>query len=207
VFDRFGTEAHAVLASAKDEARRLGHGHIGTEHVLLGLLGASNGGAGQVLRAAGATLDGCRSKVAELVGPPTGAVEEAELSFTDRAKRALLRADRLSLRRHDEQVAPDHILLSLLDVEGTAGQVLRGVSVDVADLRLATSKVLDGAARPAVVPHDGKQAEPRCTTCGSPLGDGPSYRILTSKDEDGQELRMIVIYCASCGGIFGISPW
>lgn len=196
-----------MLASAEGEARRLGHGHIGTEHVLLGLLGASNGAAGQVLRASGATLDGCRSKVAELVGPPTGTAEEPELSFTDRAKRALQRADRLSLRRHDEHVEPDHILLSLLDVEGTAGQVLRGVSVDVVDLRLAASKVLDGARRPGAGPHDGKEAEPRCTMCGSPLGDRPSYRILTSEDEDGQALRMIVTYCGSCGGIFGVGPW
>ena len=206
MFDRFGSEARAVLASAEDEARRLGHGHIGTEHVLLGLLDARSGAAGQILRAAGATQDGCRSRVAELVGPPTGGADGGELSFTDRAKRALLRADRLSLRRHDEYVEPDHILLSLLDVEGTAGQVLRGVSVDVAELRLAVSKVLDGAMRPVPRARSGEQGEPRCNTCGSPLGGGPSTRVLRSRDEDGQDLRLIVTYCGSCGGIFGISP-
>jgi ATP-dependent Clp protease ATP-binding subunit ClpC len=206
VFDRFGSEAHAVLTSAEDEARRLGHSHIGTEHVLLGLLDERSGAAGQVLRAAGATEDGCRSKVAELVGPPTGGAAAAELFFTDRAKRALLRADRLSLRRHDEYVEPDHILLSLLDVEGTAGQVLRGVSVDVVELRVAVSKVLDGVMRPPPPLRSGEQVEPRCSTCGSSLGNGPSTRVIRSEDEDGQIVRMIVTYCGSCGGIFGISP-
>jgi ATP-dependent Clp protease ATP-binding subunit ClpC len=206
VFDRFGSEAHAVLASAEDEARRLGHSHMGTEHVLLGLLDARSGVAGQVLRAAGATQDGCRSKVAELVGPPIGSADGTELSFTDRAKRALLRADRLSLRRHDEYVEPDHILLSLLDVEGTAGQVLRGVSVDVAELRVAVSKVLDGAMRPAPPLRSGEHVEPRCNACGSSLGNGPSIRVLRSEDEDARDLRMIVTYCGSCGGIFSVSP-
>lgn len=206
VFDRFGDEAQAVLARADDESRRLGHNHLGTEHLILGLLGARSGPASQVLRAAGATLDGCRSKVAELVGPPSERPWAGERELTDRAKRALLRADRLSLRRLDADVEPGHILASLLDVEGTAGQVLRGVSVDVVELRASVSKMLDGARLPAPPPDDQGHHEPRCTACGALLGNGPASRILKSEDEQGHELRLIVVYCASCGGVFGVSP-
>ena len=195
-----------MLARAEDESQRLGHGHIGTEHLILGLLGTRTGPAAQVLRAAGATLDGCRSKVAELVGPPSERPWAGERELTDRAKRALLRADRLSLRRLDADVEPGHILASLLDVEGTAGQVLRGVSVDIVDLRASVSKVLDGARLPAPPAGDRGHHEPRCNACGAPVGDGPASRILKSTDEQGHELRMIVIYCASCGGVFGVSP-
>src|SRR5207245_5319904 len=120
--------------SAESEARDLRHAQLGTEHLLLGIVTDVNSPAGRALAACGATPAGCRSKVAEAVGPDSASAA-GELAWSDRAKRALDRASRMSLRRRDDSVDVEHILLSVLDVEGRAGQVPRGLSVAVGQLR------------------------------------------------------------------------
>lgn len=210
MFERFGDQARDVVACAEAEAHRLGHHHIGTEHIVLGLLGTDGSSAARALRAAGATLDGCREKAAELVGPPSRGESVVALGFTERAQRALTRADRLSLRRLDAHVEPNHILASLLDVEGTAGQVLRGMSVDVDDLRATVSKMLDGVGDPveqaAPRPRKDGTPGPRCFACGSPIQDGTPFRIVQSEDDEGRQSPILVIYCRSCGSVLGASP-
>ena len=92
MFERFTPQARHVVVLAQEEARRLNHNYIGTEHILLGLLG-ERGIARRVLETLGMTLDGVRQEVTDLVGPgkktPTG-----HIPFTPRAKKVL----ELSLR-------------------------------------------------------------------------------------------------------------
>jgi ATP-dependent Clp protease ATP-binding subunit ClpA len=127
-----------VVSAAGEEARRLGHGHVGTEHLLLGVLRQRGSHAAQALEASGVFLEACRQKVSEaLASRGTSATPGSQLPFSDRASRALDRASRLSLRLGSDVVRSDHVLLSVLDVEGTAGQVLRGLSVDPAVVREA----------------------------------------------------------------------
>jgi ATP-dependent Clp protease ATP-binding subunit ClpC len=119
---------------------KLGHGHVGTEHLLLGLLIQAGSAAAEALHASGVSLAPGREKVIEALAsrataPAPGAGDQVPL--TDRASRALDRATRLSLRMGSEVVGSDHVLLSVLDVEGTAGQVLRGLSVDPSVVREA----------------------------------------------------------------------
>src|ERR1700719_1801294 len=73
VLERLSERTGRVLDRARAEAGRLGHHHIGTEHLLLGLLAEPDSGAARTLVAAGATLDGARGKVAEAVGRDDGA--------------------------------------------------------------------------------------------------------------------------------------
>jgi hypothetical protein len=136
VFDRYSHQARTVVERAEAEARQLGHPHIGTEHLLLGLLGVDGSAAG-ALRGAGARLDAARSKVAEAVGVRAASPFRGDLAFSARAGRALDRAARSSLQRRDDQVETAHLLLGVLDVEGRAGQVLRGLGVDHGRLRAA----------------------------------------------------------------------
>jgi ATP-dependent Clp protease ATP-binding subunit ClpA len=68
VFERFTAGARAVVEQAQAEARSLGHGYIGTEHLLLGLLGEGRGVAAQALRAAGVTAEAVRADVSRRVG-------------------------------------------------------------------------------------------------------------------------------------------
>jgi ATP-dependent Clp protease ATP-binding subunit ClpA len=197
VLERFSNAARQAVASAEQEARRLGHGHIGTEHLLLGILAGGEDSAARALVAAGATLDGSRDKVAEAVSAEgTGTV--GDLQFTDRAKRTLERASRLSLRRHDEHVETEHVLLSLLDVEGTAGQVLRGLGVDLVRVRAAlASPPDDGDTRAA---HG---ASPQCAVCGSALDTALAHRVVTSHGESRHRQDFVVVYCSNCGSAIG----
>ena len=104
-FERLSLRTQRVLTLSEDEARRLGHAQVGTEHLVLGILADGDSLAAQALSACGATLDEYRSKVSEAVvaNRPIG---NDELPLTDRAKRALERAGRLSLRRRDPKVGP-----------------------------------------------------------------------------------------------------
>jgi ATP-dependent Clp protease ATP-binding subunit ClpC len=193
-----------TVTRAEEEARRLGHGQVGTEHLLLGLVADEESVVGRTLIEAGATLGGCRSKVREAVGPTTEVAGTAELSLTDRAKRALERADRLSIRRRDEQVEPGHILLSVLDVEGRAGQVLRGLSVDVVVLRDAVLSAMDAnVQRAASKPVESQQAMPRCPACGVALEGALSHQLVTSRHAQGDRRTFVIAYCSACGAAVG----
>ena len=76
MFERFTKQARHVVVLAQEEARRLNHNYIGTEHILLGLLGERGGIACRVLDGVGMSLDGAREEVRGAVGPgkktPTG---------------------------------------------------------------------------------------------------------------------------------------
>lgn len=191
MLDRLSGAARQAVGRAEEEARRLGHGHIGTEHLLLGILAGREDSAARALVAAGATLDGSRDKVAEAVPEDTSKV--GDLQLTDRAKRTLERASRLSLRRHDEQVETQHVLFSLLDVEGTAGQVLRGLGVDLERVRAA----LDSPG----APH--RASPPRCAVCAAALDTALAHRVVTSHSESRNRQDFVVAYCSACGSAIG----
>lgn len=197
VLERFSNGARQAVARGEEEARRLGHGHVGTEHLLLGILAGGEDGAARALVAAGATLDGSRDKVAEAV-PAEGTGGADDLQLTDRAKRTLERASRLSLRRRDEEVSTEHILLSLLDVEGTAGQVLRGLGVDLERVRASLASPPDDDGTPAA-----HRASPRCAVCGSALDTALAHQVVTSRGESSHRQDFVVAYCSGCGSAVG----
>ena len=171
MLDRYSEDARRAVALAEKEARRLGHGHIGTEHLLLGLLAEGNNPASRSLQRAGASLALCREKVTEALASRSGDSlrDPADtMELTDRASRALDRAGRLSARLKSDRVESSHVLLSVLDVEGTAGQVLRGLSVDLAAVR-------EGLAGRATV--------------GAPAKSGTSGKPAGSQDVGVEEAR------------------
>jgi ATP-dependent Clp protease ATP-binding subunit ClpA len=201
VFDRFSDRARSAVELAELETRRLGHHRIGTEHLLLGILSEGDSDQAQALKAAGATLDGARGKVAEAVGMNLDRYE-GDPVYTARAKRAIERASRFSLQRLDEQVETEHLLLGILDVEGTACQVLRGLGVDVAGLRRtvdieATASDTDAGAALGL--------SPRCADCGEVLATVLSHRELTATDEAGTRRDFVIAFCSACGSAVGAS--
>jgi ATP-dependent Clp protease ATP-binding subunit ClpA len=205
VFERFSDQARTAVELARGEARGLGHGHVGTEHLLLGILADSDNPAARALTTAGASLAGCRELAVEAVAEQSPAGAGTELRLTQRANRALERAARLALRRHDAQVETSHILLSVLDVEGRAGQVLRGLGVDLNALRATLDSPASEAATvgsPPIEPPLPDEVGPRCAQCHASLADSLAEQVVTRAPAP----PYLVVYCSACGSTIGATP-
>ena len=132
MFERFTDNAIKVVIRAQEESRRLGHNYVGTELLLLGLVGVSTGLASRALQMHGVNIAGARSEVEKVIGWGDGAVQ-VETSFTPRAKN-VLRASCSEADKHNELlVHTEHLLLGLLadesNVQGVAMSVLESLGV------------------------------------------------------------------------------
>ena len=88
MFERFTEKAIKVIMLAQEEARRLGHNFVGTEQILLGLIGEGTGIGPKVLKSMGVNLKDARVEVEKIIGRGSGFVA-VEIPFTPRAKRVL----------------------------------------------------------------------------------------------------------------------
>lgn len=135
MFERFTDRARRVVVAAQDEARLLGHNHIGSEHLLLGLLDVQGGVAVQVLESAGITAEAARVQVGKIAGtekkPPRGPIP-----FTPRAKKILELSLREALEQRKSYIGTEHILLAVMrDADGLGAQVLRQLGGSLPALR------------------------------------------------------------------------
>jgi len=125
MFERFTNRARHVVVLAQEEARRLQHNYIGTEHILLGILGEPEGVGGRALQQFGITLEGVRKEVEGIVGTGSGKLS-GHIPFTPRAKKTLELALREALQLHHNYIGTEHILLGVIrEGEGVGAQVLR----------------------------------------------------------------------------------
>ena len=125
MFERFTNRARHVVVLSQEEARLLNHNYIGTEHVLLGLLGEPESVGGQVLAGFGFTIDSVREDVAAKVGQGKKAAS-GHIPFTPRAKKTLELSLREALAIKHNYIGTEHILLGLIrEGEGVALQILR----------------------------------------------------------------------------------
>ncbi len=124
MFERFTNRARHVVVLSQEEARLLNHNYIGTEHILLGLLGESESIGGQVLAGFGFTIDSVREEVAGKVGRGKKA-PSGHIPFTPRAKKTLELSLREALAIKHNYIGTEHILLGLIrEGEGVAVQIL-----------------------------------------------------------------------------------
>lgn len=129
---KFTERAQKVIAYAQEEARRLNHNVVGTEHLLLGLIREGEGVAARALMNLGVDLQKVREQVENLIGVGPFAIQ-GPIGYTPRAKRVLELALDESRRLKHNYVGTEHILLGLIrEGEGVAAQVLAnlGVSLD-----------------------------------------------------------------------------
>lgn len=134
MWDKFTDQAKRVLTLGREEARRLNHNYLGTEHLLLGLLAEGEGIAAKVLSSWGIDLGYVRAKVEELIGRG-GGIYLPEMTLTPRAKRALELAYEESMLMGQDYIGTEHILLGLIrEGEGVAAKILEslGVTLDKA---------------------------------------------------------------------------
>jgi ATP-dependent Clp protease ATP-binding subunit ClpA len=139
-FDRFTAGANQVIVLARSEAKQLGDTQLDSEHLLLGLLRTDDGVVAEVLALGGVTIAAAQEATAGLV---VTRANGHEMRFTPRARRTLERALSEALSADEEEIAPHHILLALLDQrDGLAAQIVQDLDLDVA--------VIDYAAREAI---------------------------------------------------------
>ena len=204
VLENFSAGARRVVSLATGEARRLDHPRVGTEHLLLGVLSDDDCEPAEVLRAAGVSLAAARHKVVEALGANAGSSNNEALPFTARAQRALERAGRFSRKQQEPEVTAEHVLLGVLDVEGLACQVLRGLGVDIDPIRdaLVATRVDVPAAPVDDEPVVG--VRPWCPNCRALLDDTLSETVISARRDGELTTSMSVAYCAACGAALGV---
>jgi hypothetical protein len=152
MFERFTDRARRVVVLSQEEARRLRHNYIGTEHILLGLLGERDGVAARALERFNLTLEGAREEVSAMVGTGTIAMK-GHIPFTPRAKKTLELSLREALQLHHNYIGTEHILLGVIrEGEGVGAQILREHAADLLPVRVAVLELLQTAGA-AAGPH------------------------------------------------------
>jgi len=142
MFERFTNRARHVVVLAQEEARRLQHNYIGTEHILLGLLDEPEGIGAKALDRFGMTLTATREEVRGIVGTGPSA-PSGHIPFTPRAKKTLELALREALQLHHNYIGTEHILLGVIrEGDGVGAQVLRQHAPDLAAIRAAVLDLL-----------------------------------------------------------------
>ncbi len=146
----FTDRVRKVLAMAREEAIRLQHDYVGTEHILLGLIREGEGVAAAVLMKLTVDLDAIHEEVDESVRKGKATIALGELPYTSRAKKVLEFAMAEAREMSHSYVGTEHLLLGLLREEkGIAAQVLNSLGVTLEGARAETLKILGSDVGPA----------------------------------------------------------
>ncbi|NIM48194.1 MAG: AAA domain-containing protein [Gemmatimonadales bacterium] len=158
----FTDRVRKVLQMAREEAARLHHEYVGTEHILLGLIREGEGVAAAVLTNLNVDLDEIQQKIEETVKKGKApAPEGPDLPYTSRAKKVLELAMSEARELNHSYVGTEHLLLGLLREEkGIAAQVLADAGVNLEQARAETLRLL-GSDMPAGAKGGGAAASPR----------------------------------------------
>ncbi|MGE5177597.1 MAG: ATP-dependent Clp protease ATP-binding subunit [Bacteroidota bacterium] len=168
--DKFTERVRKVMYLAREEAARLQHDYIGTEHLLLGVIREGEGIAATVLNNLGLDLDAIRQAVESMVASTGGTLTIGEIPFTPRAKRVLeLSVDEARQLGHN-YVGTEHLLLGLIrEGEGVAARVLLELGVDRKKVREETLKLLGGTPSASQPEREGKVETPALNQFGRDL--------------------------------------
>jgi ATP-dependent Clp protease ATP-binding subunit ClpC len=168
----FTDRVRKVLQMAREEAARLHHEYVGTEHILLGLIREGEGVAAAVLTNLNVDLEEIQQKIEETVkrGKAPAAAGPPDLPYTSRAKKVLELAMSEARELNHSYVGTEHLLLGLLREEkGIAAQVLTDAGVNLEQaraetLRLLGSDVPQATAKPGQQPPTGQRADKKSKT-------------------------------------------
>ena len=144
MFERFTDRARQAVALAQEEATRLDHNYIGTEHILLGLLHEGTGVAARALDSLEISLDAVRQQVEEIIGRGQQA-PSGHIPFTPRAKKVLELSLRESLQLGHTYIGTEHSLLGLIrEGDGVAAQILVKLGAELNRVRQQVVQLLHG---------------------------------------------------------------
>jgi ATP-dependent Clp protease ATP-binding subunit ClpC len=148
MFERFTDRARRVMQLANQEAKRLNHEYIGTEHILLGLVKEGSGVAGRVLKDLGADLGKVRLEVERVVRSGPDQVTMSKLPQTPLAKRVIEHAIEEARNLKHNYVGTEHLLLGLLREEGgIGGRVLLSAGLGLEQMRGTVVHIIESSQR------------------------------------------------------------
>lgn len=169
MFERFTEKAIKVIMLAQEEARRLGHNFVGTEQILLGLIGEGTGIAAKVLKSMGVNLKDARVEVEKIIGRGSGFVA-VEIPFTPRAKRVLELSLEEARQLGHNYIGTEHLLLGLIrEGEGVAARVLENLALDLSKVRTQVIRLLGDTSEVSAGGGQSKGKTPTLEEFGSNL--------------------------------------
>jgi len=147
MFSNFTEKSREALRQAHDAACEMGHGYVGSEHLLLGLIREGSGVAAKALQDAGVTSEAVEKKIAEMIGKSEMLDMQTELSLTPRSKRILEIAAMEARRLGHNYIGTEHILMAIIrDGDGVAAQILSGSGVHMGEFYSNTLNSIDNEA-------------------------------------------------------------
>ena len=145
MFEYFNEKAIKNVVLAQEEARNTGHNLVGTEHILLGVIGEGTSTAAELLLNFGISLERTRELAIEVVGKGSGFIP-ANIPFTPKAKRILEQAFNEARQLKSNSISPEHILLAIIkQTDNMAVKLLVQQNIDLRQLRTDLIKKLGEA--------------------------------------------------------------
>lgn len=142
MFERFQDPARRAVTLAEKEARSLGHGKIGTEHLLLGLLAEGEGVAAQALADMGVTLESVRAQTEQLIGRGVAFPGRLGIPIGEEAMKSMHIAWRRAAQTGSTWINTEHLLLGLMRRDGEESVAVSVISALGVDIRLLERQVL-----------------------------------------------------------------
>jgi ATP-dependent Clp protease ATP-binding subunit ClpC len=174
MFERFTERARKVIILAREEAIRLGHNFVGTEHLLLGLIREGDGLAVAILKKLNVNVSAVKAEIEKIVAVGTEFSPAGEIPFTPQAKKVLEYAISEARSLGHNYIGTEHLLLGLIrEGEGIASLVLRDFGVSVAAAKAQAQELL------------GEQASKQTSTTRTPALDefGVDLTALARQDK------------------------
>jgi ATP-dependent Clp protease ATP-binding subunit ClpC len=150
----FTTRVRELLSLAHEEALRLRHEYVGSEHILLGLLNEGEGAAIAALKHMGVDPREMRKRIEEGIRPGKGSAQTAELPYTSAAKKTLESAWAAARDLDREDIGTEHLLIGLVrEAKGITAQVLVSFGVTLERARTVLSRVLSSVGLRGQIPE------------------------------------------------------
>ncbi|MFN2138558.1 MAG: Clp protease N-terminal domain-containing protein, partial [Candidatus Promineifilaceae bacterium] len=172
-WERFTQRARKVLSLAQEEAERLNHSYIGSEHVLIGLLQEDGGVAGRVLRELGLDAVRVQAMVERMSGGPGTRTPFTKTELSPSTKRILELAVEEARRMGQHYISTEHLLLGLArQNEGLAMDVLRKFGISAEQIRRQTRRMLkESPVTPAEKTSSASRKKPTKDKSKTPMVD------------------------------------
>jgi len=187
MFEHFTDKAIKSVMLAQEEARRMGQNLVGSEQILLGIVGEGTSAAARLLSELDVTTASAREAVGSLLGRGAGGASGANIPFTPKAKRVFEQALQVARTQGHKYIGPEHLLYALVTEEGVATKVLRKLGVDIDTVKARLDELFGEEPAPAVAGVGARESSdgfgPRRGSAGGTLAEFSTDLTQKAADE------------------------